>query len=123
MGIIAGLFSGIGIALGLGGNTVLILFLTFLLGIEQYNAQYISLLCFFPASLVSCIYNFKKGNIHFKNCIIIILFGIIGSIAGSLISSNINISVLRKFFGIFLLAAILYESRNLYFLIKNKNAK
>lgn len=123
MEFIGGLLSGIGISLGLGGSTILTLFLTFFLGVEQYSAQYISLLSYFPASFISFVYNFKKGNIHFKNCMIIISFGILGAITGSLISAKINVFFLRKTFGFFLLIAVLFELKNLFILIRNKKIK
>ena len=123
MEVFIGMLSGIGIALGLGGSTILTLFLTLALNIEQYNAQFISLISFFLASFISCIYNFKKGNISFKNCIIIICTGILGAIIGSISSSKFNVLILKKLFGCFILLIAVYEFKSLYLLIKNKKSK
>lgn len=59
-----GIISGI----GMGGGTVLIFLLTFMLGIEQHIAQGANLIFFIPTSIVAIIVNFKNKNIDLKSC-------------------------------------------------------
>ena len=65
IGILAGIFTG----LGMGGGSVLILFLTLFLNLEQHIAQATNLLFFIPSALVCIILNTKKKLINFKNAI------------------------------------------------------
>ena len=77
---------------------------------------------FIPTSIIAIIINMKNKNIDFKIGINIIFFGIIGSIVGSIISSKVNVEILRKFFGVFLLCIAIHEIYNFYKeYIKNKN--
>ena len=97
-----GLVSGIVSGTGMGGGTILIFLLSFLLGIEQHIAQATNLIFFIPTSIVAIIVNLKNKNIDIKLAILISVFGILGAIIGANISVNIDVSILRKCFGIFL---------------------
>lgn len=106
---------------GFGGGSVLILLLTFILNFEQHVAQATNLLFFIPSALVSIFINSKRKNINFKNAIPLTIFGIIGAVFGSIISKKMEVSTLRKFFGLFLLFICVYEIHSYYILyIKNK---
>ena len=52
MEIIIGILSGIVSGAGMGGGTILILLLSFLLGIEQHVAQGANLIFFIPTSKI-----------------------------------------------------------------------
>lgn len=114
MGIIAGIFTGIGI----GGGAVLILLLDIFLGYNQHMSQAINLICFIPSAIVSIVFNMIKKNINIKKSISILIFGVMGACIGSLISQNINVNSLRKLFGIFLLIIGMYE---IFLLIHDSN--
>lgn len=89
---------------------------------EQHVAQATNLLFFIPAAIVSIILNSKRKIINYKNAILLTSFGVIGSSIGSIISENLPVDILRKFFGIFLLFVCAYEIHSYYILyIKNKN--
>ena len=59
IGIVAGIVSGT----GMGGGTILIFLLTFMLGIEQHIAQATNLIFFIPTAIVAIIVNLKNKNI------------------------------------------------------------
>ena len=121
MEIIIGLISGIVSGTGMGGGTILIFFLTFLLNVEQHVAQATNLIFFIPTSIVAIIVNIKNKNINLKLAILISIFGILGAIIGAEISLHINVSVLRKCFGIFLIIVAINE---IYSIVKeNKKLK
>lgn len=113
--IIIGFFSGIISGMGIGGGTILIPSLVLFSGLSQIQAQGINLLVFLPISIVAIITHKKQGNIESKYIKPIIIGGVISALIGSLIAVKINEEMLRKFFGIFLLAIGLYE-----FFKKNK---
>lgn len=107
----------------MGGGSVLILCLTLFLNFEQHVAQATNLLFFIPSALISIILNTKHKYINYKNAIPIILFGIVGSILGSIISKNMPVNILRKFFGIFLLLISIYETHSFFRLYINDKKK
>lgn len=120
--ILIGFISGIITAIGMGGGTVLILLLTLFLSIPQHIAQATNLLFFVPTAVTAVIFNLREKSIELKVGIYIIVFGIIGAIFGSVLSNNIDVKILKKFFGIFLLFVSIHEIYNYYKLyIKEKN--
>ena len=60
--ILMGLVSGIVSGTGMGGGTILIFLLTFIMGIEQHIAQATNLIFFIPTSIVAIIVNLKNKN-------------------------------------------------------------
>ena len=100
--ILMGLVSGIVSGTGMGGGTILIFLLTFIMGIEQHIAQATNLIFFIPTSIVAIIVNLKNKNIDMPLAIIISVFGILGAIVGANISINIDVKILKKCFGVFL---------------------
>ena len=85
-GLVAGIFTGI----GMGGGAILVMILTTFLKINQKLAQASNLIFFIPTSVVAIIFNLKNKNIELKKDASIIVFGVIGSIIGSLISAKLN---------------------------------
>ena len=83
---------------------------------EQHNAQGVNLLFFIPTALASIVVNIKNKNIKKDTAGIIIFFGIIGAIIGSIIAVKIDMKILRKFFGFFLIIMAIWE---IYELIKS----
>lgn len=113
--ILTGLVSGIVSGTGMGGGTILIFLLTFMMGMEQHIAQATNLIFFIPTSIVAIIVNLKNKNIDIPLAIIISVFGILGAIIGANISINIDVGILRKCFGIFLAIIAINE---IYSIIK-----
>lgn len=109
-GILAGIVSGT----GMGGGTILIFLLSFLLGIEQHIAQATNLIFFIPTAIVAIIVNLKNKNIDIKLAILISIFGILGAIIGANISIHIDVGILRKCFGIFLAIIAINEIYTIY---------
>lgn len=107
--IITGFISGIISGMGMGGGTILILFLTIIYGIDQHVAQATNFMFFIPTSIISIITSIKNKTIDFKTGIYISIFGVIGAIIGSKISTSLDVMILRKCFGIFLLIITIFE--------------
>ncbi len=111
IGIISGIISGT----GMGGGTILIFLLVYVLGIEQHVAQATNLIFFIPTSIIAIIINLKNRNIALQSAILISIFGILGAIIGANISIRIDVNILRKCFGIFLAIVAIHE---IYTIIK-----
>lgn len=100
-----GAATGILSAWGVGGGTLLLLCMTLLLGVGQAEAQGINLLYFLPTAGVSLFYHFKNGYLDAAVLRAAIPAGTVCALLAALFSSAIEISYLRKPFGLFLLYA------------------
>ena len=112
--ILIGIVSGIVSGTGMGGGTILIFLLSFILGVEQHKAQATNLIFFIPTSIVAIIVNLKNKNIDMKLAILISVFGIFGAIIGANISIHIDVGILKKCFGIFLVIVTLNEIYSIF---------
>ena len=113
--ILTGLASGIVSGTGMGGGTILILILSFFMGVNQHTAQATNLVFFVPTSISAIIVSIKEKLINWNIGITIAISGIVGAIIGAKISSDMDVNRLKKIFGIFLVLIALYE---IYSLIK-----
>ncbi|HHY77619.1 MAG TPA: sulfite exporter TauE/SafE family protein [Clostridiales bacterium] len=105
IGIAAGVIGGMGI----GGGTILIPALTFFLNITQQNAQSINLLSFIPAACLAVYIHNKNKSIEKDILFPLIISGVFGAIFGSMVAVNIDSSLLKKIFGLFLFIMGFYE--------------
>ena len=117
MEIFIGFVSGIVGGLGLGGGTILILFLSIFLNIDQHIAQSTNVIFFVPTAISAIIISLKNKNIDLKIGIPIAIWGILGAFIGAIISSKMNVHLLKKCFGIFLIFIAIYQT---YGYIKDK---
>lgn len=112
--IFIGIISGAVTSIGMGGGTILILFLTIFLNYDQQSAQSLNLIFFIPTAIMSIIIYIKEKNIKLKLAYTISIFGIIGSIIGAKIANYIQTEQLKKWFGIFLLMIAINEIYSFY---------
>ncbi len=99
VGVLAGIVSGMGI----GGGTILIPALLFLQDMNQQQAQGINLIYFVPTAVIALITHIKNKNIEVKAVKSIVLTGLIGAAIGAFLAVKMDATLLRKFFGGFLL--------------------
>lgn len=116
IGVVAGIVSGT----GMGGGTILIFLLSFLLGVEQHIAQASNLIFFIPTAIVAIIVNLKNKNIDMKLAILISVFGIFGAIVGANISIHMDVGILKKGFGIFLACIAMNEIYSIFKLYRKQ---
>lgn len=99
IGLLTGILSGFGI----GGGSLLMVYLTLAAGLSQYEAGGINLLYFIacaPAALYSHIKN-KMIEMHaVKYCV---LAGVPASILAAMLAFQIEMGLLRRLFGVLLL--------------------
>ncbi len=106
----------------MGGGTILILLLSIFMDLDQHVAQATNLVFFIPTAISAIIIGVKNKNVQWKLAIPIIIAGIIGAIISASISTHMNVNILRKLFGIFLLFIASYEIYSWYKMyIKEKN--
>ena len=104
-GLAAGIISG----MGMGGGAVLIPALVLAADPPQHIAQSVNLLFFIPTAAAALVIHIKNKSIDFSMGIPIIIFGLIGALAGSCLASRMEAGALRRLFGWFLLATSIYE--------------
>ena len=105
MGTLLGLLTG----LGIGGGSLLILWLTLALKMPQAEARGINLLFFLPSALISCIFRHKQGQINIRQILPAMAAGAAGAALFSSIGAAIDVTLLQKPFGILLLVTGLRE--------------
>jgi uncharacterized membrane protein YfcA len=101
--IIAGVIAGIISGMGLGGGSLLLIYLTAIKGMPQLPAQNLNLLFFFPTAMSSLFVHLKSRMIDRKLMAFVAFPGILGAVAGGYIAQSIDSAYLRKGFGILLL--------------------
>jgi len=89
--------------LGVGGGSLLILWLTVVLGMEPSTARSINLLFFLPAAAVSCLFRWKQGKLDLKTTLPALLSGCAAAICFTWLGGRIDTGLLRKGFGILLI--------------------
>lgn len=95
----AAVLSGAAGAMGLGGGSVLLIYLTVFAKTNQITAQGINLLFFLPIAACSVIIYSIRKQIKWRKIFLLIIFGTLGGLIGSILVSFIEVSLLRKFFG------------------------
>ena len=88
--IIVGFLSGLIGAMGLGGGTVLLIYLAAFSGMEQLRAAGVNLLFFIPIATLSVVIYAIKKQIHWKTVAIFALSGLVGAVAGFFLSAAVG---------------------------------
>lgn len=95
VGTVLGFLSG----LGIGGGSLLILWLTLVLGTGAQEARGINLLFFLPAAIVACFFRWKQGAVPFKAILPAMLCGTAAAAALSWVGIRMDTQMLKKLFG------------------------
>ena len=96
---VLGFLAGIGI----GGGSLLIMYLTLLLNVPYPQARILNLLFFLPSAVIASLFRWKQGALKLGKILPAIIAGCIGAAVFSWVSSHVDISLLKKVFGILLL--------------------
>ena len=105
IGTLLGFLSG----LGIGGGSLLILWLTMIQGMEQSAARTVNLWFFLPAAMASCYFRRKQGTLDIKRMFPAMAAGCLGAVIGTLLGSSLDTGLLKKGFGMLLLFTGLRE--------------
>lgn len=107
--LLAGLFSGIIGAMGLGGGAVLIIYLSLFTDTEQLKAQGINLLFFIPIAAAAVIVYSIKKRIKWKTALKIAAWGLLGTLLGLYFTDYLGGKATAKIFGALLIVMGLSE--------------
>src|SRR5699024_8809272 len=107
--ILVGAATGILSGFGVGGGTLLLVYLTTFAGVDQHLAQGINLLYFLPAALTALPAHWKNGYILRDALLPAILAGLLLSGAAAWLATGLDTGLLRRCFGGFLVILGLYE--------------
>ena len=111
IGTLLGFLSG----LGIGGGSLLILWLTVVLKTDPQAARSVNLLFFIPSAVIACLLRAKQGDLKIRPLLPAMFAGCTAASVFSWISTVVDVETLQKLFGAVLIAAglreILYRER------------
>lgn len=104
-GVVCGVFSG----LGVGGGTLLMVWMTAVMGVAQKTAQGINLLYFLPTAACALFFHIKNRLIRWRVVIPAAIIGSLLAAGAAYLATMMDTAILRKLFGGFLLIVGLTE--------------
>lgn len=107
--LLAGLFCGVFSGLGIGGGTLLMVWMTAVVGIAQKTAQGINLLYFLPTAACALIFHIKNRLIRWRVMIPAAIAGCLIAAGAAFLANAMDTGLLRKLFGGFLILVGLWE--------------
>lgn len=99
VGLATGILSGFGV----GGGSLLMLYLTLFAGVQQYAAGGMNLLYFIACAPAALWSHIRNGLIDRPAVIWCVLAGVPTSVAAAFLAARIDVDLLRRGFGILLL--------------------
>lgn len=109
IGFLVGTLTGILSGFGVGGGSLLLIYLTTFAGFAQHEAQGINLLYFLPAALAALPSHLKNNYVERHTVIPAVAFGLVCSGIAAFCSNHLDMFLMRKLFGVFLLIIGLWE--------------
>ena len=101
VGTALGFLSG----LGVGGGSLLLLWMTLVLGADPAQARVMNLMFFLPSALIVTAFRWKQSKPDWHHILPAAGAGLLGAVIGNLLSPGIDKELLRKAFGILFLLA------------------
>ena len=95
IGTVLGILAG----LGVGGGSLLMLWLTAVISMDYAQARTINLLFFLPCALIATFFRWRQGAIKIKEVLPAIIAGCVCAIGGTVLSGMIHLELLKKLFG------------------------
>lgn len=105
----AAMATGILSGFGVGGGTLLLLYMTALAGLPQTLAQGINLVYFLPAAALALPAHVKNGFIEKSVLLPAILTGLVGAALAAWVATGLDVALLHRLFGGFLIYVGLTE--------------
>ena len=107
IGILLGALSG----LGVGGGSLLMLWLTLVLDTPQEDARLMNMMFFIPCAFTASFFHFKQGKLDIPLALTAIAAGCLGAFLGNGWRQNLDLEMLRKGFGILFILCGIRELR------------
>lgn len=93
------LFIAILSGLGVGSGGLFVVWLTMVEGVDAIGARGLNLLFFVFSATSALLFHLIRKRIRVQTVLILSLFGVVGTLVGSLIGDSINPFILKKIFG------------------------
>ena len=103
LGFLVGVATGVLSGCGVGGGTLLVLYLTAVAGLEQYQAGGINLLYYITCAPPALFGHAKKGLVEWRGVLWCLVLGIPAAIAAGAVAGQLDVGLLRRLFGVLLL--------------------
>jgi uncharacterized membrane protein YfcA len=95
--------------LGVGGGSLLILWVTLVLEMAYPHARVLNLSFFIPCAIIASLFRWRQGKLNIKKILPAVLAGSIGACLFSILGNRLDMSILKKLFGGLLLLTGLRE--------------
>jgi uncharacterized protein len=99
VGLFTGVVSGL---MGIGGGNVMVPASTILFGLEQHQAQGVSLLVIIPTAISGAWSHYRRGNVNVRVALLLIPGAVLGGLIGARLAQGVPSDQLRIIFGIIL---------------------
>ena len=106
---LAGAVTGVLSAFGVGGGSLLLIYMTNFAGLAQDLAQGINLIYFLPTAATALPAHFKNGYVEKKALLPAVCAGLVCSALTAWAATALDVELLRKCFGAFLIVIGLRE--------------
>ncbi len=103
--VVLALGAGVGLLggmLGIGGGSLLVPAMVFLLSIDQHTAQGVSLAVVVPTAVVGAATHYRHGNVLPRLALTLSVLAVVGAVAGAWLAGYLDGALLRRVFGVFL---------------------
>lgn len=100
-GVAVGAFSAL---LGVGGGTLMVPFMTLVLGYGQHASEGTALLVVIPTAVAGVVAHRRRGYVDFREAALLAAGGVAGAVAGAKAALAISEESLKLAFGTFLVA-------------------
>lgn len=107
MGCVLGFLSG----LGVGGGSLLLLWLTLVMDVPQSQARVMNLMFFLPCALIASVFRWKQSRPDPKIAGTAIAAGIAGAVLGTWLGGKLDMELLKKGFGVLFILCGIRELR------------
>ncbi len=101
LNFLAGLVCGVLSGFGIGGGSLLLIYMTEVPGLDQTAAQGINLVYFLPASAAAVYSHWKNKLIEIKLLLWTAVPGSVCAFLAAMAATSLDSLILRRFFGIF----------------------
>lgn len=105
VGCVLGFLSG----LGVGGGSLLMLWLTQIVGTEQAGARLMNLMFFIPCALIASLFRWKQSKPDWPLILTAMGGGLLGALAGNFLHSRLDLELLQKMLGVLFLSCGIRE--------------
>lgn len=107
--LLAGLISGVISGFGIGGGTLLLLYLTFVAGYSQRAAQGLNLLYFLPTALAAVLLHSKNRLVEWRKALPAAICGCLTAALSAWLCTKLQGDWLQRLFGAFLIVVAFFE--------------